>query len=874
MNGRKQMKKIILIVTTLFFLGMSFVKSEAAEIKQREIFSIKEATWIHNSGMSKGKNHDRQDLGFILPKETVLKVRQANPNYSEELKVRLLGDDREEDKVISVGTSWKEIKGNVPLVPFVETPYGTEGAILEYSVESENEQKILPVYTEKTNSNLFFSLWDKENSEYALIKGKDFQLFLPAKDKELVRNLKDFDSIDELIAYYNDLFAYYNQIAGFDGSSPTNENGMNRYFLRADKNGVGGAYYGSLWTANSKSSTDMWLKKISWGTLHEIGHGYQAGFDGQGMYTGEVSNNLFAAQYEYEKYGKEADTIGWLFDYGKKESVEKNLYTKLVKNNGTYDTVDLREKLILLTMLKQKAGNEAFTKMYQGYRELANLPNFKKSDYELPDLYNQYYSEHSHLDFSPVFKRWDLNFKNNQEEINRLKNYEAIVSLADVVPESQLKNARNLLDDDLLITSNFEMVVNEEIAALGLFGNLTLNLKKSEGLADILESKVHLKNGEQIIDEGTIKGDTITFTNVPNGIYTVEFLNPAIISDQHYVYVKEAENPADIFLSPIENTKLSNQKINFLGYSDTQFGEFETKLSENKGLLTLSKTYAHSYYEGKTYVEVKVTNKAGEVTFEKTIQGTDIEVGTDTVPLNVGDKLEIFHAETKSRLTSSESIIDSTKKRNVWVVTELGLKNEQLQNDPEKDLRMKIDDGIIDLKSNDIIWKAPLYQSDSKKNIRGAIMLFSEQTQAEYAQKYPELFPSSEKGKAFKYTFKGLGDKVFATMNISLEEGSAYIDTNKGKPHSYFNKSYSTIFIQSKHGKVKYKKIYNGNTNYIKEQEKISIEKGDFITVYHAEAKDRLFITNIETGSLLEKKETVTYKVADDGLILTTGVPY
>ena len=53
----------------------------------------------------------------------------------------------------------------------------------------------------------------------------------------------------------------------------------------------------------------MWLEE-GWGPLHEIGHGYQTDFDGKGMYTGEISNNIFAPQYQYEKWGKEADTKG------------------------------------------------------------------------------------------------------------------------------------------------------------------------------------------------------------------------------------------------------------------------------------------------------------------------------------------------------------------------------------------------------------------------------------------------------------------------------------------------------------------------------------------------------------------------------------
>ena len=44
-----------------------------------------------------------------------------------------------------------------------------------------------------------------------------------------------------------------------------------------------------------------------------------------------------------------------------------------MKENKNYDDLDLRQKLILLTMAKQKAGDEAFAKMYQGYRKLVAM---------------------------------------------------------------------------------------------------------------------------------------------------------------------------------------------------------------------------------------------------------------------------------------------------------------------------------------------------------------------------------------------------------------------------------------------------------------------------------------------------------------------
>ncbi|MDT2191207.1 hypothetical protein [Paenibacillus larvae] len=50
-------------------------------------------------------------------------------------------------------------------------------------------------------------------------------------------------------------------------------------------------------------------------------------FDDKGIYTGEVSNNLFGVQHQYSKNGKDADKIGWLFNYGKKK-VWKRIYIK------------------------------------------------------------------------------------------------------------------------------------------------------------------------------------------------------------------------------------------------------------------------------------------------------------------------------------------------------------------------------------------------------------------------------------------------------------------------------------------------------------------------------------------------------------------
>ncbi|PHD58998.1 putative mucin/carbohydrate-binding domain-containing protein [Bacillus wiedmannii] len=715
--------------------------NEVEQTNIKEIFGLEEPTWIFKAGIGKGKYHDRQELGFILRENTLLKVRQTNPHFKGKLTLRLLSNDSKEEKSIQVGNEWVTVQANVPLVPFIDTPYGENGAKLEYQVESEHSQKPLPIYQEKGGISQFFTTWDQFDGEYALIQGKSFQLFVPKKDKESLRNLKDFQSLDELINYYEDIFAMYDSIIGLDGSTPENKKSQNRYFLKADSHGAGGAYYGSNWTANSSDNTKVWLNKMSWGTLHEIAHGYQAGFDGQGMYTGEVSNNLFGVQYQYSKYGKEADQVGWLFDFGKKETVEKDLYNAVMKDNKKYKDLDLRQQLILLSMAKQKAGNEAFTKMYQGYRKLTSQDSFNKRDYPLPDLMNQYYSEHSQFDFTPIFERWGLDLNVTQTEINRAKGYQAISSLADIVPESQLVEARAIVDPEILINSNFEMVTNQQIAPLGLKGNLNIHLN-TDHLESFKGEKIQLKEGNKVIQEQKIETEDIKFQDVPNGIYTVEIPNGKDGNyhfKQYYAYIKEKNNALSIDIKNIEVSNLVNQKIIFLGLGDDQFAELHTDMNQQQATFMITSKTPHSYYAGEKYASIEVFNDKGENIYTKEMEGTNVTMGTDVIPLKEGYQIKVYHDETKSRLNSKANIINPSSKTNSFTMTKWGLKNSSLQNNPEEDLMKRIDNAAAVILNNPSLKDIPVQQLETKKHLWTAINILPDPYRGNYMDKYQNI---------------------------------------------------------------------------------------------------------------------------------------
>lgn len=665
----------------LFVFGICVLSANvgAQEVTSKEIFSIPEPTWIFNSGMSKGKNHDRQDLGFILSENTELRMRQTNAHFKNKLKLRLLGNDKKNEKSIEVGSNWVSIRADEPLVPFIDTPYGEGSAQIEYEVVTSKEMKALPVYKYHGNETMFFSMWDTEDAEYALIQGVDFQLLMPKLDKELVRNLKDFPSIDALIGYHHGIFALFNGIAGFDG---------------------------------------------------------------QDMYTGEVSNNLFGVQYQYEKYGKKADDIGWLFNLGKKEEVENKLYDKLIRDGDTYHDVDVREQLILLTMFKQKAGNDSFTKIYQEYRKMANQSDIKDWEYTLPNLMNRIYSENSKQDFSAALKKRGLYLDEFQAEKNRVAGYPAVASLADIVSENELVRARQLIDPNYLINSNFELVTNEEIASLGLVGDLTIEILPSD-LSNFEGLTVELKDGATIIASQPVQ-QKMTFKNIPNGVYHLEFSGEQMkyyLPSENYVYVKETQNHASLSLIKADISKLADEDLIFYGFSDQWSGSLRTNLNSREATLTLNIPKPHYLFKDELYVKVTIKSQDGKIRYEKSINGDIPERFTDDhLLLEIGDSIEIYHAEARNRLKGPENLIDRGQNTNHWLVTEHGLKHLGLNNNPEKDLMKKIEKLGNSLVKAEGIKPMAWERSMAKKQLWTAIQSLSPKDTEHYMSQYYVLF--------------------------------------------------------------------------------------------------------------------------------------
>ena len=89
------------------------------EIEQK-FYTLQSAPWLDKTGFEKGRQHDRQPLGFILPANTPLHIRQPDISNGNSI-LRLLCNDTALESTSTIATGWKTVSATVDTVPFVDT---------------------------------------------------------------------------------------------------------------------------------------------------------------------------------------------------------------------------------------------------------------------------------------------------------------------------------------------------------------------------------------------------------------------------------------------------------------------------------------------------------------------------------------------------------------------------------------------------------------------------------------------------------------------------------------------------------------------------------------------------------------------------------
>lgn len=746
-NNRGVLMKKNIYLSTLFILLTFFWGQQPAQAdtSTKEIQSLEYPELLFQSGTSRGKYHDKQDLGIVMSPGSTIKIRKKRTDDGyKNLKFWLLGNKEKEEQQVTLTTEWKTIKTDYAGVPFVNTPYGGSGSEVEYEITGSTVT--LPIYQSADKESDFFANWDQSKAPFSLIKGHNFQLLIPFDEKERIKKLPTFTNLNEYIDYQDGIIDYYDELIGLSSDDfGVNKKPHNRFFLKADgsaRYGIG-AYYGSDYAANGRATVvDMWMTKNAWGTFHEIGHAYQPYYNSKGISTGEVSNNLMAILYLSKYSGKEyVENSSWLFSYDQKQSVEENLYTKIWEQGMSYSSMnDLRANLTLLTAVIQTGGPEAWMKLNQEWRVAVDQKNQLITNMQTAEYFNYFYSKEFQQDFTPVFLQWGITFDRSRiEAINRSKEYSPVAPIAAVVPKNRLNEATQQLPGSIM-DSVTNVVSNHELKKVNLAGgSLTIQLKIDD-FNQIKGQKLRIKDGKTIVKEVGIDSPTVKIDHLENGAYTVDFPKTSNIYeiDDYYVYIKDAQNQKVINFKRYEKSKLLDETIMFRGLGDREFAKFQTNFNLGIGTFNVTSDQPHSYYPNEKYAAIDVQNEQGISVFSKEMDGTKVKKSFDTFPLKEGYKVAIFHDETKGRLVSSTSdLINKNSKTNTFVVKNNQLMNVVKGDDGQKRLEQKIDEAVANLEKDPEL--SEVDRSNEKNQIYLGILDLPDEKREQYLEKYQDF---------------------------------------------------------------------------------------------------------------------------------------
>ncbi|MGR3741728.1 putative mucin/carbohydrate-binding domain-containing protein [Companilactobacillus sp. DQM5] len=557
--------------------------------------------------------------------------------------------------------------------------------------------------------------------------------------------------------YDNELFPLYERLTKLDNSNSENKLDNNRFFLKNDAHGAGGAFYSNKWTADSYKDGTMWLQN-QWGHQHEIGHGFQNDLmRQQGM--GEVSNNILGAYYDFQKFGIDTDNKGWIFDYGKRDTVESKLSNQL-KAGKSFSKLELREKLILIYFLLSKldSNGEGISKINESSRNLSlfNIFNDKNSflSNKLLGLANS-----KEYDYRKVLD--DYSFDTNKKTFlyngyfsSKKHVVDSIASL--IAPENREKVIQKLmeLNPEIKSQSIYNLVTPEELLPLGLKGQGSVAF---EGILpdELLNTKLNVFDGDKLIASKTITNkEGIVFDDLPLGTYRLEFegMKPGMYIDNDYLTIRQRgadKYNIDSDTSHIEKSNVSNlttsNEILFEGLADDPFMRINTGLYKHFSAIRIATDFfrktPHSYFAGEKYASINIKN-GDENLIDKTIFGDSEDIFKQVNWVNNNSlkvNLNIYHAEpNRLKITNvmDEELSDKSSKETSFILDSYGLRN------------INNKDKIKNLKSL-ILFFGDKYMADPNINSRRneliedlytAINTLPENEAKQYFDKYKKLF--------------------------------------------------------------------------------------------------------------------------------------
>lgn len=825
-----------------------------AELKSLvyEIRSLERPEWMINSGLSKGVYHDRTPLMTIVLAGTKIRFRQIHPASNSGVTLSFLNDDRNAEAHHEVTTDWAEIVVRHVSVPFLSTPFTDQGGdIVKVEVEAPDGLKSLPFCNSEHAADLFFQAWDSQQAEYALFESTYTKILIPAKDKATLKALHQATGLKSLFDYHDGIFEYFNYLAGlsFNPVVPTDKNIPNRFFMKADKSGPGAAYYGHSWTAQSSDSVaNFWLdiRGANWGSIHEIGHGYQGAFMWNSTINlNEVWNNVFAAHYQKKVMGEEFYSKGWLYSGG-----EERIHTLTMNAlaNGTVGH-DLGLTLYFFLLIFFGAASErSFIEFHKRYRRISNAPGFRVENYPAMDFLSRITIDVANVDVSEFMSLAKASLTPRQLIENVYSNSVPFYPLYLLVDPSTLKPVQTQLG----LRSPVDLVSCKQLSVTGLTANVSL-VFEPDVYSEVSGMSFLLRDGRGAARVVQIKSPTVLVRNLPLGLYVLQL--PSVDGGKYqavssYVVVKQSGGSFNCVYEKMRASSLANQVI-YLGGLQGVFCRLAINVSA--GCFSIDVVYQspHVYFKD-VYARVIVKDEKGNIVFSREMLGIHTDLFSEKVPIAVGFFVELFHKEyvrVSVSNSSASGLIDS-EEINIFEVTEQGLVNIDLGTEAGENLKLEIDKSAATFESSPHL---VIHDGCSvKHDLRRAINTFAEPVRSQLLERYRTVgFTRPPNNRAllgvnFTWHLQGNSGRDVGYIRMNLAMRSIDLVFYAVKPHEYFASTYLSVMLKSKEGEIIYFQEFRGDERVQESHVRLLFAFESELIVMHRESTRCRIVNNTD----------------------------
>ena len=669
---------------------------EDAKINVERILYTIPSVWnMDLAEFSRNNYGDRQMLGIFLAENQSIKARVLSSEAN--ISIAFLNNDSYNESQTTLPTTgeWVTLENikegigydSVPLIKSTVLSKEDTKINKNFKIELEYDETISPVdyYYYLDDEEKFREKWNRSQNSYGIIESETLIIVVPYADIPYMTNYyeKGFTSLDQFFEYYQKVVEKMDEYVGLELNPKkiTDQNVRTKYLIKANRHGVGAAYYaGDHVGVNNESMRSFF--EMNWGGLHELAHGYQGSLGKGEMLLGEVSNNIIGHYIQIDKniYFHQGNWLGEL------KNIEEDRNSHRLTGKTFLEVDEPTRLYVIINLLNTFEGGTSYAKMFSWYREQLNLGRTMTNQ----DAYVESIADIYNINIIPYMEEWGLNISDSTKSNVYQKNYPLINILKDMVQDDSLKTIMKNEDIDI----KYSVVTNDILEKYGIESDAKVNIE-IDNFSKIKGKYILLKQGNDIIKSIEINDNVTEISNIPIGTY---YLQMPIIEgyNQDYVYIQVKEDKeASITYSykKQSDTDYNNYlKLQVLGYNyDTIAYQLTFKEGFSKAEISYPNQSAmggNEYikiYDGKGSLISEDVSTGGYFDYNKGTREIDMEKGyiiEVKYPNKYANKVKVYSTLTGKLL--QEYNADDTITR--YIIIDNGLIKEGMSEEEANEL--------------------------------------------------------------------------------------------------------------------------------------------------------------------------------------------